>query len=148
MNGKQHDRLGKWTGGAVAAFGTGDLTPTGAALEIAGGILGGKIGGALPDRIDPPTHPGHRGIGHGLLPGLALTALGLSWVAAAQRNLRAQAQQHRTPQSNQSGTPGSSDPVGECLCHLASGLAVGVLAGFVSHLVADASTPRSLPAIW
>lgn len=29
------------------------------AIESAGGAFGGDIGGILPDRIDPPLHPGH-----------------------------------------------------------------------------------------
>lgn len=32
------------------------------------GLVGGAVGGILPDIVDPPTDPFHRGIGHGIMP--------------------------------------------------------------------------------
>ena len=40
--------------------------------SIFGGCAGGKAVARLPDIIDPPISPNHRGVGHGVLPNIVL----------------------------------------------------------------------------
>ncbi|MFC1697107.1 metal-dependent hydrolase [Nanoarchaeota archaeon] len=81
---------------------------------VAGGLSG--LGGSLPDIIDPPVHPKHRGLGHSLLlSGFSLPKL---WESI-----------ELNPELNNTQKD---------LWH-------SLMVGFVSHLVLDAGTPAGLP---
>jgi hypothetical protein len=44
-------------------------------VEVIGGLLAGNLGARLPDVFDPPTHPGHRSLAHGMAP---IAAVGMA----------------------------------------------------------------------
>lgn len=116
--------------------------------EIAGGALGGAVGGLGPDWVDPPTSPFHRGVGHSAAISCVMTGLASRRIDAWQAWLREEAARFRCLQNV------VVDPLlrafhGICyvLICLVSGALVGFLAGWGSHLALDFGSVRSLPLI-
>ena len=107
------------------------------ALASLGGSVGGSLTVLLPDLIDPPTGPSHRGIGHSLLLNSGLIALGkdklMNWVEGSYLKAK---------QAEDSG-----NDLLAALWHFLGGLLLGLAMGLISHLALDAVTPRSLPLI-
>lgn len=79
--------------------------------------IGGAIGGILPDVLEPPTNPNHRGPCHSVAAGVAVVTGGQQLFASQQVPLE-----------------------------IKEGLAP-FLAGYVSHLLLDSTTPKSLPLL-
>ena len=71
-------------GTLTAAYKALELSGLQYAAELAGGALGGAVGGLGPDWVDPPTSPFHRGVGHSavscVLTGLASRRID-AWLA-------------------------------------------------------------------
>jgi hypothetical protein len=117
-------------------------------LESIGGAVGGYCGGTLPDLIDPPFHPGHRSIGHGVFPvflGATVWSQGLDgW----QNRWRQLADEHAVLRS-QAANPllAAWHAFAEWALHLLSGFVAGVGAGYLTHVALDFGTPRCLPLI-
>lgn len=116
--------------------------------EVVGGALGGLLGGLLPDLCDPPRHPGHRAVAHAVLPvGLGATA----WIGnldSWQKDLRDRADEYTRRQSQ------ADDPFLQALdgllalvFRMLSGMLAGIVAGYVTHICLDFTTPRCLPLI-
>jgi hypothetical protein len=147
-DGKTHALVGVLAGAGTAAIAARREDPFRIILEALGGAGGGWVGAKVPDWLDPPLHPGHRSVGHGVIPSTGLYTLYMEAIPRAQAWLRAQAQR-------QAGLARTSDPHFEqlwhtllsILCTLAAGAIAGVLAGHFSHLVLDAATPMSLPLL-
>ena len=59
--------------------------------EVFGRIAGGAWGSRGPDLIDPPTSPGHRGVGHAIVPVLIVFVLIARAMPAWREALRSQA---------------------------------------------------------
>lgn len=136
-NGSTHIRLGAVTGGAGALYHARNEAPRDMAIEVLGGVLGGAIGGLLPDRLDPPFSPRHRGMFHSLLALLVVIVV----VLDAER----EACRARGRQGHKVG-PGRRRSTIECdLWKLAAGAIAGLQWGYTSHLMADLTTPASLP---
>lgn len=141
-----HTILGGLAGGCGALYRARDEQPEHALLEALGGILAGASVGCWPDRLDPPTHPGHRSGGHAIVPvGVALTGyMGVSdQVQSAAR--------HRANRF-ELALQRSSDPLARLLflagmvaCRMASGAIGGAPYAYGCHLAADATTPKGLP---
>jgi len=106
-------------------------------LEILGGLLGGWLGGRLPDLLEPATHPDHRAIFHSLTVGGGGNAAAISKVPQWQADLRARARE----------CTAAGDHWGALLMNLLVGVVAGLPAGYVSHLVLDSTTPKSLPIL-
>jgi hypothetical protein len=122
-----------------------DLTRT---METFGGALGGYLGGILPDRLDPPFHPGHRSLGHGFVPVAAAASFWNQGLDGWQNQLRRLADEHNLGRSL------STDPLAvawhalaEWALRLLTGFLAGLGAGYVTHVVLDFGTPRCLPLI-
>lgn len=120
------------------------------ASDYVGAIIGGYFGARLADIIDPPTSPNHRSVGHGLLQ----NAMILKWVASNIGELREEcfkkAQDYKEQALMLNDNPLMSllySIISEAYLFIA-GLAVGVIAGHVSHLALDATTPKFLPVIF
>jgi hypothetical protein len=117
-------------------------------LETAGGALGGYLGGILPDRIDPPFHPGHRSLGHGFVPVAAATTFWNQGLDGWQNQLRRLADEHgyrRLLSTDPAGTAWHA--FAEWALRLLSGFLAGLGAGYVTHVALDFGTPRCLPLI-
>lgn len=109
--------------------------------------IGGSIGGAAPDWLEPGIHPNHRNVFHSLLVGGGITAAALADCQAFCHRA-SMACLHRA----QCAPPGSSARETEQLkatgWTILAGLIVGFLAGYVSHLALDARTAKSLPLLF
>lgn len=145
-NGKVHRVAGLAAGASYATI-RASAQPAGPrVIETAGGALGGLFGAKLPDLIDPPTHPGHRSVGHGLIP------VGLTGYAVYRRLEGWQDHLRRTADWHSNMLAYVSDPwerfkhwLMAHLCRLAAGALAGFIAGYASHLALDAFTPSGLP---
>lgn len=117
-------------------------------IEIAGGAAAGYLGARLPDIIDPPTSPNHRGIGHG-----ALTATGAgvgiasiidecqAWLRAGADEMRCKAESEENPALK------ASYQIAEYLLRALAGAIAGFVLGYGSHLFLDGFSPSGLPLL-
>lgn len=115
-------------------------------IESIGGIIGGWVGGRLPDLIEPPTSPNHRGSAHSFAVVGGLIKVGNDSLGTWQERLREKADELAVQRA---GLPADSlsrplYALAEVLCRLLAGLLAGLTAGYVTHLMLDAGTPRSL----
>jgi hypothetical protein len=147
-NGDVHWKAGATVGGCYAAYLAWGQATQQVAVETAGGVLGGAIGGLLPDWIDAPTSPRHRAEAHSVaitgISGYYLKEQILPW----QSSLRTQAEVYsRTRQ--QSPEPLAQLWYGflEFVCRLVAGALAGILGGYASHLALDSLTPACLPIL-
>lgn len=117
-------------------------------VEVLGGVAGGYIGARLPDLFDPPTHPGHRGLAHGVIPVAGATALWRANIDGWQEALRAKSLKHEHA-AEQAGDPLERllHAMAALLYRLTAGAVAGVGAGYLSHVLLDAFTPAGLPAV-
>ena len=135
-NRDRHVKTGMLVGGPAAALMAAQNTSDGAdiVLETIGGIVGGYIGGRLPDIVDPPTSPWHRGIGHAVVPVSGGGIQAFNRVPEYQAWLRAK--------SLELSREGRDLEAVACL--LASGAIVGLAAGYLAHLIEDSRTESGL----
>jgi hypothetical protein len=145
-NRRAHVLVGSVVGGGAAAWTARKQSPSAQLLETLGGIGGGVVGARMPDVIDPPTCWNHRSVGHGIAPiGAAATAL-FKMLEGWQEKLRARADaEHHKYEAATSFLAQAWHLVISLLCRLASGALVGFVAGYLSHLAMDFTTPAGLP---
>jgi hypothetical protein len=117
-------------------------------IEVLGGALGGYCGGILPDCIDPPFHPGHRSLAHGIVPVATAGAIWNQGLDGWQNQLRRLADEHNYRRSL------AADPaavawhaLAEWALRMLAGFLAGLGAGYVTHVMLDFGTPRCLPLI-
>ena len=144
-NRKAHRNVGAASGALIAGYRARAQRPPELLLETAGGALGGLLGGSLPDVLEPVISSWHRDIAHSWAAGAGIirATSGLQqWESYCRERaghysrLRAVAQ----------------DPLfralhflAEIFWRLAAGFASGLGAGYASHLLLDALTPRGIP---
>lgn len=115
--------------------------------EIIGRIIGGAWGSRGPDLIDPPTSPGHRGVGHAIVPVLIAFVLIARFMPEWQQALRSYAAAAR---ARAAILPPEERLLEQCTataCEFLLGLIIGAPAGYASHLLLDAATPAGLPLL-
>jgi inner membrane protein len=95
--------------------------------EVVGGALWGAAGARLPDVLEPADHPNHRAVGHSVL------TLGVTAVAAFKM----------APELEP--LPTQDTEQAQLVRDILQTAKLGLPAGYASHLVADATTPRGLP---
>ena len=116
-------------------------------LESAGGALGGYIGGILPDGIDPPLHPGHRSLAHGLAP---VTTGATFWYRSLddwKNHLRQVADQAYGRAMSTDFASTTWHAFAEWVLRLLSGFPAGFGAGYITHVALDFAMPRCLPLV-
>ena len=141
-----HRPFGMAVGGGYALWGAQNESWEYRAVEAAGGVIGGWLGAALPDWIDPPLRPDHRHVGHG-----AANVIGAVWMSAdamlnLQRRLRRRA--NRLAQQRpflENDLARFLSWLEECVLRFLAGLLNGLVAGYLSHLFLDALTARGIP---
>ena len=141
-----HFQVGAAAGGGYALYMSYGQPGWHIVAETAGGVFGGIAGGLLPDRIDAPSNPWHRAEAHSVaISGVAGRLVSIQ-LPGWQASLRAQADYYAVMRA-QSASPLQQFFfwLAECACRFLAGAIAGVLAGYASHLVLDALTPRSLP---
>lgn len=115
-------------------------------VETLGGALGGWTTGMLADKLDPPDHPHHRGIGHAIIPN-ALAATGYAQFARKlQEGLRTRATEYDTAAAQTA--PGTLQMwyfLLAFLCRVGAGAIAGAVGGHWSHLILDSQTAYGLP---
>ncbi|MGC9985515.1 MAG: metal-dependent hydrolase [Polyangia bacterium] len=149
MNGKTHKTVGVVAGAATAVVRSGGQRTLRRAVEAVGGGLGGYVGAALPDLLEPAISPRHRGVGHSFTAGTGIVAAAAKHATTWERSCRSKADAllARTDDPNTDGVERFMCLLGAVLLLLAAGLLSGFAAGYVSHLALDATTPRSLPLL-
>lgn len=121
-------------------------------METVGGAFGGYWASMLPDQLEPATSSWHRGACHslGAVSVVAWVDQVLVGLAAA---CRAEANKYRAIQTVRDPFTGEFRPIAPNLFQLlaewfwsfVAGVLTGLSAGYLSHLVLDAGTPRSIP---
>lgn len=122
-------------------------------LAEAAGVVGGSaLGGLLPDAIEPGTSSWHRKSFHSVAAFAGTSSLTVNppeqltaWREALRQRARAlQVQRERLPANH----PQRMDLwLSEMACSLLAGATIGLPAGYASHLLKDAGSPRGLPPI-
>lgn len=128
-NARAHRKIGV-VAGALAAGCSTRREPTPALLvEVLAGALGGLLTARLPDIIEPPTCPRHRGVGHAHYPSALLFAAALKRVPQWQARLRAAAASEvRSVRDAASDQDRAACLMRAGLYHAASGLVLGAVA--------------------
>ena len=144
-----HRRVGGALGLAYAAYHARDLGPQPFAFESLGGLVGGVIGGSVPDVVEPAISSWHRSTAHSW-------ALGGTAVASVQK-VEQWALAMRPPVRvipaglvQRPTVPVASSPQFTwemAIGHFLSGFLRGLLVGYISHLALDAGTKRGLPLL-
>ena len=147
-NGETHRLVGMAAGGGYALYRARAQTPGCLILEAVGGVVGGNIGGRLPDIFEPALHPRHRSLAHGLGPVGGAGYVAISALDGAQDWLRAQADRRAILRANaQTVLEGIWHALLELLCRLGAGALAGFVGGYASHVALDACTPNGCPII-
>ena len=162
-NRKTHRRAGRISGAVYAAHrargqGAGEFL-----VETAAGAFGGDVGALAADWLEPATSSWHRGTAHSCAAGSIILSLGevlanVETYCRQQADLKAaerktlQATQHPAQLNLFVATPNSLlAQLWLTICELfwrtAAGFVNGLTAGYISHLVLDAGTPRSIPLL-
>lgn len=153
---KTHKLVGASSGAVYAAYRAKEQSVPNWWTEVAGGALGGYVGGLLPDVLEPAISSWHRDVAHSCAAGGGIVAL-RNALAAIEVACRENAEKCRAiPMAPLGGifVPVAVDPISqflstlfEFLWRLAAGFVNGVAAGYISHLALDAATPRSIPLL-
>jgi hypothetical protein len=143
-----HVAIGGPAGLACASVNSLNQSGLNVALEAFGGSWGGTMGAVLPNVFDPPTHPRHRAMGHGLVP---VGAASLFWAGNLQSwrdSLRREADQHHVQQvSAQSPFAALGHVLAEWFFRFLAGFVAGFGAGYISHIILDFGSPRCVPLV-
>ena len=147
-DGRTHRAIGTLAGGGYALAKAQQQRPEHLLLEVVGGLVAGNLGARLPDVFDPPTHPGHRSLAHGMAPIAAVGTAAVRRLDGAQARLRAEADRRAALRSSAS-TPLQRlwQAFLELLCRLGAGALAGLLGGYGSHVALDALTRAGLPLL-
>jgi len=130
--------------------------------QVGGGALAGRYAGALPDIIEPAIHPNHRGFGHSAVVGGGVASLSfVERLREWEDGCRDRAEGFRGRRLEECHAFQQSNGGDACrhflraawffLCEMfwaaLAGVPVGAAAGYVSHIVADATTPKGVPMV-
>ena len=133
-NRNTHVTAGVIAGAVAALYCSRDEPAEHRAVEVLGGMLGGYVGGRLPDLFDPPTNPLHRSFAHG---GLAVGTVALAQLDEWRRACRQSA----------ADCAAAGRGLDEFLNLMLAGFLTGLQAGYASHLALDMFTPAGLPLL-
>lgn len=147
---KTHRAISTLAGGGHALAKAQQPPPEHLVLGVLGGRLAGNPGARLADVFDPPLHPGHRNLGHAVVPVVAAGRAAVDALDGWQTQLWAEAG-CRAARRPSAGTPPERPwhSLVDLLCRIGAGALAGSPAGIGSHVVLDANafTPASLPLL-
>lgn len=118
----------------------------GLVAELLGAAVGGAVGGRLADVLEPALSPNHRKIAHSGLAAVALLRTAYAGWPARCREL-AGVCRTRAAEIGRTVEQRQSDRFEELSWSFLAGVVEGFLAGYASHLVLDAGTPKGLPLL-
>jgi membrane-bound metal-dependent hydrolase YbcI (DUF457 family) len=145
---RTHQLVGTLAGGGFALAKAQQQRSEHLVLELLGGLIAGNLGARLPDVFDPPTHPGHRSLAHGILPVVVVGRAAVRELDRAQLWLRAEADRRAALRASAT-TPFERfwHAFLEILCRLGAGALAGLIGGYGAHVALDAFTPAGLPLL-
>jgi hypothetical protein len=139
-DGKTHKAIGA-LGGTVVSLIYNDQkgTPNLSLMYLAGGALGGKMGGSLADIIDRPYSPFHRSYGH------SASINGIAYLSKRAKKIFQDCLDYLIQKANEFMKAGNK--ILYYLCHFAAAFLIGFATGHGLHLVTDMFTPMGLPLL-
>ena len=143
---RTHVAVGLAAGVAVGAVSASFLPEEQRLIEVAAAALGGMIGGAMPDVLEPATSPNHRGVCHSVVAGSAI-ATGLFIHVRADCQARARDCDARATLNPVGSEVRSNEELKACLWRALGAITLGVAAGYASHVLLDAQTSDGVPLI-
>jgi len=115
---------------------------------MAVGALGGRLGARVPDWLEPATSPNHRGVMHSAAVGTGLGVVLHRACSSWEQWARSKADEFEAKRQ------ASDDPlmnfvylVAEYALRIGVGVPAGMVAGYLSHLALDMTTPKSIPLL-
>jgi len=145
---RTHRAVGTLGGGLFALTRAQQQRPEHLLLEVLGGLIAGNLGARLPDVFEPPTHPGHRSLAHGIAPVAAVGLAAVRGLDGAQVRLRAETERRAALRASATTSLQRVwQAVFEILCRLGAGALAGLLGGYGSHITLGAFTPAGLPLL-
>lgn len=150
---KTHKLIGVGSGAVYASFRSRNEAPNDWLIEILGGAFGGYLGGILPDELEPALSSWHRGVCHSWAAGSVVVATAnqfAGWAELCRQNAN-KLKAMQTVQ-DETGTYVAvpitfMQQMRELFWRFLAGLLNGIVAGYTSHLILDAATPRGLPML-
>ena len=132
-----------------AAHKAGDQPEPARVCELAGGLLGGCVGGRAPDICEPPISPRHRGSYHSVAVGGMLLKVCNKELDEWQRACRRWADDfaRRRALVPTDSVQALLLTLAEIACRMLVGFIAGFLAGYVTHLSLDACTPNCIALV-
>jgi hypothetical protein len=163
-NRRAHGKAGRKAGAVFAAYRAKDQSVANFAIETVSGRFGGQVGALAADVIEPAISSCHRGPAHSCVAGVAILSLLGDALPQIETYCRQQADQKaeqlRTvpmkPDLMQLNifVPAPNSALTQLFLALAelfwralAGFVNGMAAGYLSHLLLDAGTPRSIPLL-
>ena len=160
---RTHRRAGRVSGAVYAAHRAKSQPAGNFVIETAAGALGGDIGALAADWLEPAVSSWHRGTAHSCAAGLGVLSLG-DILAGVETYCRQQAEQKSAERKTLQATPDPLQPevfvaapnsslsqlwlsICEFFWRAVAGFVNGMAAGYISHLVLDAGTSRSIPLL-
>lgn len=146
----EHVAAGMLLAAVVEGASEKDLSPAKALLEMIGAIGGGYAGGRAPDVLEPAVGFNHWGSAHSIAAGTGLPAALIKWGTLVRTELRVAGDDCFAAQATCQGefVPWLLCGVGGIAMYLASGLLIGFVVGYASHLALDQmKSKRNLPLL-
>jgi len=139
-------------GAAVGLYLARDQAPDGALARLLVAVVAAQFGGALPDILEPGLHSWHRQTAHSLAAGGGLTWLGLAPTGGLREKLGQWDLSARQLRGRRLALPPEHADrpklwLQELAYHALIAGSYGLAVGYVTHLAADAGTPRGLPLL-
>jgi hypothetical protein len=148
-NARAHAVIGTGAGGLVAFLWSRDLPPEARFMMTLGGGLAGYAGGRLPDVLEPAIHAWHRSFFHSAAVGAGVFHASVAPIKTWVDDLLTKAAgiRARRLQLGPDHPESARLSLQEFGLYFLCGLAIGLPVGYLSHVVADAGTERSIPFI-
>ena len=148
-NKNAHIAFGVFAGTVYSLIISMEQKPEHRFIEMIGAAIGGLLGCRFPDIAEPAYHPRHRKFAHSIAAGtmsvVSIKGISEAWVAYF-RSAADKLAQNRSFDCISESDRNLSIAL-EILYRLAAGFVPGFIAGYISHLILDAGSPRSLPII-
>ncbi len=141
-----HDITSTVVGGGYGLYRSSGQSDGARLLETFGAAAGGLLGGRVPDTLDPPTSPRHRGRAHSFVVAGMLVQFCAEDLPKWQHYCRERADQFAM--RRRQCPAGSFDELtlalAEAFWRTLAGFLAGLPAGYLTHLGLDACTPACI----